>query len=165
MPYNITGLKSNKEYDIAVYSDTSKRFIGSTNARTSANIQVDLSGFEPSCTYYVVYDKNGNLVDETTRIELDSNGKATNIPDGWYDYDNKIWANIKTVNNGLTTYWTYIPRYEYNIYAIDVIDIQFIPYTQTTPDPFYTIPESFKFGGKNLKGYWLSKYEVQGTID
>ena len=44
-------------------------------------------------------------------------------------------------------------------------NIKFIPSTQTEADSGYEIPESFTFGGQDLAGYWVSKYEVQGTID
>ena len=128
---------------------------------TTANIEIDLSGFNPAVTKYVTYDSEGN---ETigSNIQLDSNGKATNMPQGWYDYANKKWANIVTENNGNKTYWTYIPRYEYGMWQyIQMTEIRFIPSTKISPDSGYKIPESFTFGGKDLKGYWVSKYRVQ----
>ena len=67
-------------------------------------------------------------------------------------------------------YWTYIPRYECNVDDLystvtGKSKVKFIPKTQTTADAGFIIPESFKFNGQDLAGYWVSKYEVQGTID
>ena len=175
LPYKISGLNSNKEYDVCVYSETSGRMIGSKKKSTIANnvIKVDLSGFNPDCTYYVTYDENGKNEQIGNKIKLDSNGNATNMPENWYNYDQKIWANIVTKGQDkdgkeLITYWTYIPRYEYDAEGayniINFAGIKFIPSTQTEADSGYEIPESFTFGGQNLNGYWVSKYEVQGTI-
>lgn len=126
----------------------------------------DLSGFNPDCTYYVTYDENGENEQIGSKIILNEDGEPTNMPQNWYDYENKKWANIVTINNNLTTYWTYIPRYEYNISNVNqtVLPI-FISVEQETADPGYTIPDAFTFGGEPLKGYWVSKYEVQGTIE
>ena len=82
-------------------------------------------------------------------------------PDGWYNYAVKRWANIVTINNGLKTYWTYIPRFEYGVESFGFTNVRFIKSTQTTPTGNYKIPDSFTFDGKALKGYWISKYRVQ----
>ena len=97
------------------------------------------------------------------------------MPNNWYDYENKKWANIVTKGtdasgNELISYWTYVPRYEYNedeeLYERNsMAKVKFIPTSKTTADYGYVIPESFTFAGKQLAGYWMSKYEVQGPID
>ena len=176
LPYTISGLNSNTEYDVCVYSETSGRMIGSKKKATVVDnvIKVDLSGFNPDCTYYVTYDSNGENEQIGEKIKLDSNGNVTNMPENWYNYSQKIWANIVTKGqdangNELITYWTYIPRYEYDTdetySSINFANIKFIPSTQTEADSGYAIPESFTFGGQDLAGYWVSKYEMQGTID
>ena len=176
LPYTISGLNSNTEYNVCVYSETSGRMIGAKQKATIANnvIKVDLSGFNPDCTYYVTYDENGENEQVGDKIKLDSNGNATNMPENWYNYNQKVWANVVTKGkdkngNELITYWTYIPRYEYDTTGVyntmNFADIKFIPSTQTEADFGYTIPESFTFGRQNLNGYWISKYEMQGTID
>ena len=176
LPYTISGLNSNTEYNVCVYSETSGRMIGAKQKATIANnvIKVDLSGFNPDCTYYVTYDENGENEQVGDKIKLDSNGNATNMPENWYNYNQKVWANVVTKGkdkngNELITYWTYIPRYEYDTTGLyntmNFADIKFIPSTQTEADFGYTIPESFTFGRQNLNGYWISKYEMQGTID
>lgn len=176
LPYTIDGLKNNTEYNICLYSETNGRMVGAKTEKVGSEniIKVDLSGFNPDCTYYVTYDSNGENEQIGDKINLDSSGNVTNMPNGWYNYDNKKWANVVTKGkdasgNELISYWTYIPRYEYDISsvrsAIQQADVKFIRDTQTEADYGYEIPESFTFGGKNLSGYWVSKYEIQGTID
>ena len=134
--------------------------------KTLGKIDVDLSGFNPSCTYYVTYDDNGNKTSENIPI-------SSSKPDGWYDYSKKKWANIMTNNNGLKTYWTYIPRYEYQIWnELKQTSVRFISQstTQKNVEKGYKIPDSFTFNGQELKGYWVAKYRIQegngdGTAD
>ena len=137
--------------------------------KTLGKIDVDLSGFNPSCTYYVTYDDKGNQTSENTPI-------SSSKPKDWYDYSKKKWANVMTNNNGLKTYWTYIPRYEYQILKWhdlkQIPDIRFISTstTQKNVEKGYNIPDSFRFNGEELKGYWVAKYRIQeaegdGTAD
>ena len=154
----------------------------------------DLSGFKDKNTYayYVIYDESGNNERIGDRIEFDDNGEPTNIPTtGWYNYKNKIWANIATSNKELTqeekaniskatsknvAYWVWIPRYEYKI--IDDSDednyidgdglyqfalINFIGTETTNPSAGYKIPESFTWDEQPISGYWVSKYEVSAA--
>ncbi len=163
LPYNIEDMESSKVQEISVFNETEGKMIGSSKVnRTSKNIEIDLRGFNPSCTRYVTYDENGENEQIGDNIQVDANGKPTNPPKNWYNYDKKIWANIVTENEGQITYWTYIPRYEYIAYSkSEYTDIRYIPSTQTTADADYKIPESFKFADKELKGYWVTKYEIQ----
>ena len=83
----------------------------------------------------------------------------------WYDYSQSKWANIVVQANGKTTYFTWIPRYEFMItssqYAqpsIGRTEVRFIEGTSTETDTGYQIPEAFIFDGKQLTGYWAMKY-------
>ena len=116
------------------------------------------------------FSKNHTLKHETITAKrgniYDANGTPTNIPNEsvgtWYDYDKRTWANIVTKNGGEIAYWTYIPRYEYiENTGTKTTAIHFIPVTKEQADEGWSIPESFNFGGKQLKGFWASKYEVQ----
>lgn len=138
----------------------------------------DLSGFNPNCTYFVMFDNSGNEIDPSktdpnSKIQLNASGQVTNAPIGWFDYADKKWANVVTVNNGKKLYWTWIPRYAYKVLYGDVgatvaySDIVWINGTTTNvPNGGYVIPESFQFGDvatggeKELTGYWSSKYEL-----
>ena len=133
--------------------------ITTASTDTTNKIEVDLSGFNPSCTYYVTYDDKGNQTSENTPI-------SSSKPDGWYDYSKKKWANIMTNNNGLKTYWTYIPRYEYQIWReLKQTNIRFISpsTTQGNVEEGFKVPDSFTFGGQQIKGYWVSKYRIQDS--
>ena len=114
----------------------------------------DSSGFKTNCTYYVTWDSEGN----ETRTPI------TQIaPSNWYDYSKKEWANIVTTgaSGDVEAYWVWIPRYEYKLYSsTQEATIKYINKNTTKPDAGYEIPESFEFGGKQLAGYWISKYEL-----
>ena len=178
LPYKISDLNSDTEYDICLYNEGSNRMVGSKKKSTVTEInqiiRVDLSGFNPDCTYYVTYDEKGENEAIGEKIQLDDKGNPTNIPKNWYNYVDKKWANIVTKGkdangNELVTYWTYIPRYEYDISGVfsikNMSEVKFISENQINADSGFIIPESFTFNGKQLAGFWVSKYEVQGTID
>ena len=163
LPYDLKELDKKSEYDICLVSETTGKFIGRRNKlKNKLGIEVDLSGFNPDNTYYVIYDEKGGNEQRGEKIQLDDKGKAKNMPENWYNYEEKRWANIVTENNGLKTYWTYIPRYEYKILDdSQTVEIVYILSSEKTADVGYKIPEAFTFGGVDLAGYWVSKYDVQ----
>ena len=151
LPHTFSNLVENASYDICVISETSGP-IGRKVMWTQCIIKVDTSGFDKENTFYVTYDNDG----KETYTRLDKG-----IPANWYNYREKKWANIVTINENQVAYWTYIPRYEYVANSgAQSVDIKFISKSQTTPDGGYEIPESFTFGGQNLAGFWSSKYEI-----
>ena len=147
----------------------------------TANVP-NLDGFSKENTYYVVYSSNKQKALLGDKVEYDANGNPTNAPADWYDYGAKSWANIVTitVNEGKTlnltkgmeissintTYskmsmFVWVPRYEYKVDKnSDSTDIVFISSSKKTADSGYTIPSAFTWDGKELSGYWVSKYEV-----
>ena len=151
-----------KGYWVAKYriQEGTNNGIYTASTDTINKIDVDLSGFNPSCTYYVTYDEKGNQTSENIPISKPA-------PKGWYDYSKKKWANIMTNNNGLKTYWTYIPRYEYQTWRElkQPNNIRFISpsTTQSNVEESYKVPDSFTFGGQQIKGYWVSKYRIQDS--
>ena len=149
LPYVIKDIVEGAEYDICVVSKTNGP-IGRTEYKQ--DVEVDISGFNKEATYYVTYDDNGN--ESYTRLDKSQ-------PADWYDYNSKKWANIVTINDNQVAYWTYIPRYEYNLNSSSQqTAVKLIKKSQTKPDAGYEIPESFTFAGKNLAGIWVSKYEI-----
>lgn len=151
-----------------------------TAAGTVAQLTApDLSGFNKNNTYYVDCSTSsftiGNKINtQTVSIGSETRTVSANYYDStssdWYDYENNKWANIVTIDNtqdekgikGQAAYWTWVPRYEY---AIDdknhSVDTVFISAKQTEPDDGYIIPDAFTFGGENLAGIWVAKYECQ----
>ena len=111
----------------------------------------DLTGFNKDTTFYVTYDSSGN---EHSNIPL-----TETAPDNWYDYADSKWANIVTRNNGLETYYVWIPRYEFKLNQVSQRSyINFIEGTGTSTSAGYQIPEAFTFNGTQLRGYWIMKY-------
>ena len=181
--FEFSGLNSNTKYTILVEirESATDKYVGTIVKQIStidAN-KPELTGFNSSMTYYVLYDESGN---ETIGDKIKNDG--SNIPSNWYNYSNSRWANIVvtdgTIKNGKienttkTTYYTWIPRYEFTItssqYAQPVAgrtEVRFISGTSKETDIGYQIPEAFWFdknsngtedAGEQLTGYWTMKY-------
>lgn len=111
------------------------------------------SNFKQETTFYVTYDENGN---EHSTVPL-----TESVPENWYDYADSKWANIVTRNNGLETYYTWIPRYEFKLdQTSQRSNINFLEGTTKETSYGYQIPEAFIFDGKEIPGYWYMKYTV-----
>ena len=110
----------------------------------------------------------------------------------WYNYDKQKWANAVLVTessrstylntSGVTVsesdilgYFVWIPRYRYKIWTTGVsssgneqeIDIIFEGKNETKAvatqaGGYYTHP-AFTFGGTQLAGFWVGKFETNGT--
>ena len=175
--YEYTELESGKLYTILVEirNTANNAYIGTIvkQIKTVAPNPPKLDGFNENITYYVLYDAEGN---ETIGEKITNNG--SNMPNGWYDYSNRKWANI-VVTNGtivdgkitgatMTTYYTWIPRYQYKITqeqaaqpAIGRTQVRFIQGISSEIDESgWAIPEAFTFNGVPLTGYWAMKYTV-----
>ena len=140
---NVTGLNASGE---VVGSMTKKYEPATVNPP-------ELSGFNQETTFYVTYDGNGN---EHSTIPI-----SKEAPEGWYEYGYGKWANIVTRNNGLQTYYTWIPRYEFTLDQNNQrSNVRFIEGTRTETEGDYQIPEAFTFNGKELTGYWAMKYTL-----
>ena len=144
------------------------------------NVQApDMTGFDEENTYIEIYDKASNSyqggADEIKLKDAKSklNQINNNVDKPWYDYTNKIWANVKTNANGKEAWWVWIPRYAYKItdYApegtiseiiylgMDDKPIDKEKYGEELPTGYIVHP-AFNQGGKKLKGIWMSKYEA-----
>ena len=140
---NITGLNENgdvvgsmtKEYKPAVVNEP------------------DLTGFNPETTFYVTYDDNEK---EHSTIPI-----TKEKPKDWYEYGESRWANIVTRNNGLETYYVWIPRYEFTLDQVNQrSNVKFIQGTGGAETEGHQVPEAFTFNGQELTGYWAMKYTV-----
>ena len=133
----------------------------------------NLEGFNALTTKAEYYDEDGNVTE--VGISLHMNQQVINaIQDGdttytWYDYSNKIWANIKTTANDYEAWWVWIPRYAYKIEGTSASEIDIIyvdldgnpldkeKYGETLPEGYIVHPAFNQ--GKALKGIWVSKYK------
>ena len=172
--FEFSGLSSNTKYTILVEirESATDKYVGTIVKQIStidAN-KPELTGFNEKMTYYVLYDESGN---QTIGDKIKNDG--SNMPSNWYNYSNSRWANIVvtdgTVKNGKienatkTTYYTWIPRYEFTITssqyaqpAAGRTEVRFISGTSKETDTGYKIPEAFKFNEQELTGYWAMKY-------
>ena len=144
--------------------DENGKVIGSmTKECKQAKVNIpDLSGFKQDTTFYVTYDSNGQ---EHSTIPI-----TETAPENWYDYGESKWANIVTRNNGLETYYTWIPRYEFKLdQTVERSNVNFIEGTSTQTTNGYQIPDAFWFDknengkeddGEQLTGYWMTKYTL-----
>lgn len=113
----------------------------------------DTSKFDQDTTFYVYYDENG--------IEHNEIPVSQPPPANWYDYTTANWANIVTRNNGVESYWVWIPRYQFQVNATtERTLVRFVKGTSTETETGYAIPEAFTFAGEELTGYWIAKYQI-----
>ena len=121
----------------------------------------DMTGFNPENTYIEIYNKETKKFSETKLKDID-NLQVFARNNNWFDYQNKIWANIKTVNpnNNTESWWVWIPRYAYNITgkqtSIIFIDTNNNPLTGGSLPSNYVVHPSFN---NDKRGIWVSKYE------
>ena len=134
----------------------------------------DMSGFDKDNTYLIKYSSNGNTVESETKLADVSDLESFNNDNKWYDYENKIWANVKTVANGEEAWWVWIPRYAYRLprNPNDDTEIIFIDtnnkpldtekYGNTLPAGFTVHPafdQDTDSSGNKLSGIWVAKYD------
>ena len=148
---------------------------------TKKVMEPDLTGFVRENTYLIKYEENGNTTE--TKLSEISNLEEFNSDQKWYDYENKLWANIKTIANGYEAWWVWIPRYAYRLpdnpnddTEIIFIDTENRPldtekFGNTIPDGFTVHPafdQDTDANGKKLSGIWVAKYDpthVNDTTD
>ena len=143
---NVTALDANG----SIVGSMTKKF-----ELTEAN-PPDLTGFDKDTTFYVYWDENG--------VEHNEIPISQDPPSQWYNYTYSEWANIVTRNDGMESYYVWIPRYQYSLdQTSERSNVQFILGTGTETLTGYQIPEAFTWGDdgeKQLTGYWMSKYQL-----
>ena len=103
----------------------------------------------------------------------------------WYDYKNQKWANIYVENEGIESYYVWIPRYVYKqdtentVSGNERMDVKFVDIDNsyidaetgeetdwmTLQSQGYQLPEAFSWGDDEnnitpIPGYWMSKYQL-----
>ena len=125
----------------------------------------DLSGFDKENTYLEVYDKDSKTFSKEVKASEIKNLYAFSKENLWFDYDNRIWANVKVVINDIETWWVWIPRYAYrndsNSTEVIFLDENNKPLNGKELPSTYTIQSAFE--GNNKKGIWVSKYQPSGS--
>ena len=120
----------------------------------------DISKFNKEKTYIEIYNKETGRFEKEVKISEIKNLTEFSQKNLWFDYDNKIWANIKVVENGIETWWVWIPRYAHSSGAnhteIKFIDVNNKPLDGSSLNA-YEVAGAFE--GNDKKGIWVSKYE------
>jgi hypothetical protein len=127
-----------------------------------------MTGFDSESTYLEIYSKESNtFIEEVKLSEIGTTLKQFSNENLWFNYDEQIWANIKTTNNGEEAWWVWVPRYAYSIVG-NQIDIKFVDIYNNPVDgsnlDSYIVNPAFTITNedgtkKELKGIWVSKYE------
>jgi len=149
---------------------------------------------ECSASPNIYVDETGAMIDLPTGltpvIYSDNNWKVADISTKWYDYNTQEWANAVILNAGVTKnvgdtidvsseikgMFVYVPRYEYKIEGTygkggttaatpGEIEVNFISKDKTTASSGYILHPAFNFGGTELNGLWVGKFETTGTED
>ena len=114
-----------------------------------------------------------------------NNWIKTNANDGWYDYDNGIWANAVTVSsstratyqtaaigtvidmNDIETMWVWIPRYSYTIGSEDGTNYYGKKGTFLDKNPTQALPGEIdiRFVDTNVKDRGDGRYKVSEGIN
>ena len=113
------------------------------------------------------------------------NWVKANSNSGWYDYDNKKWANAVTVSeenrnkyinassgtiismDDINTMWVWIPRYEYETITSTTateIKVKFLNGTESNVTDNYITHPAFTFGSDELTGIWVAKFEASSDV-
>lgn len=165
--YTFENLEKNQSYivNVTALSETGEILGSMTKVLEPTEVNPpDLSGFNQDTTFYVYWDENGN---EQNSIPIRN---RENQPKDWYDYTFTQWANVVTRNDGLETYWVWIPRYQYSLNGTTQrSDVKFIIGTGPSTEVGYTVPEAFWWDknddgieqeDEQLTGYWIAKYQM-----
>ena len=120
----------------------------------------DISNFNKENTYMEIYNKETGKFEKEVKASEVNNLTEFSKNNLWFDYDNKIWANIKVVENGVETWWVWLPRYAHSSGSNNT-EVKFIDINNKTFDGnelnAYEVAGAFE--GNNKKGIWVSKYE------
>ena len=175
--FTYTNLAPNSTYLIRIVGsngESIERYVSTLKEMPKIDVttpeQPDLTGFNKSNTYYVTWDSNGK--ETLTSI-------TSAAPSNWYNYSQKRWANIMVQSSVGKSYFVWIPRYKYQLdYAdkeyndfisgdthVGYSKVKFISASVGTAgggadSDGYIVPQAFAFNGKELSGYWMSKYQV-----
>lgn len=124
----------------------------------------DLSGFDENTTYLEVYNKDSKTFTDYLLADVLREGTLKSFCNkySWFNYDEKIWANIKTTANDVEAWWVWIPRYAYSVEGTET-QIKFVDINDNPVDGsdlgLYKVHSAFTVDNNPLKGIWVSKYE------
>ena len=142
---------------------------GLSEGTAKITVQGTGNGTGTSVSYELTVTVEASPISYITWTEKAGGGytevESATKPTGWTDYENGKWGNIKTNKNGITCYWVWIPRFAYKqgdlTDEIKQIDVKLVGTGVTgTDSEGYTVHPAFNFGGTQLDGFWVAKYEA-----
>ena len=159
----VAGLSATTGSEITVTADAS----GGTGTATVTATSAADSSKNVSVTINVEAQTISYITWTAGYTEVESAEK----PEGWSDYANGKWGNIKTTKNGITSYWVWIPRFAYvendlTKPTAEKIDVKFVEKTVTNTNvgtsigSGWKVHPAFTFGSDELEGFWVAKYEA-----
>ena len=165
---DFTDTGNNKTYVIAYKLDSSKNIVSEKKISLTA-YKAYVASVYGDTEDYAARKLNINSSSEIITNAEDLSQAETEGENTYYIYDyiNKIWANIETINehSGAESWWVWIPRYAYYFEENGSYHLLFI---NTDDKPLsnqfgsfpmhYTVHEAFNQNGTKLKGIWMSKY-------
>lgn len=177
VPANVTYL-----YKVYLWIDASAgNQSGMQNKTFNGELRADVSKIKVSLYEGLIPVKIADDGTVTTTSEKSGN---------WFNYSNREWANAVLVkNSGVKTreenatpgtvidtsdilaYYVWIPRFSYKLWTINTsdigneqeIDIKFVDVSTKdvgTAIGSYRTPPAFTFGGEELSGIWVGKFET-----
>ncbi len=181
--YNVTlvvPLSYTDESNGTVYTKTITQSITLPQSDRTASAP-DVSGFLSSndtYAYYIYYPTNSTQDSNAIIGERITSGSSPSRT--WYDYNNKMWANILVTDTDLASQgltlgsstvgqiseninvniFVWIPRYEYKYDSESRTTTLLMLNSGSQADSGYIVPDAFTFGGKDLSGFWAAKYEI-----
>lgn len=154
-------------------------------------------GFKVDTTYVVTYefDDEGNSIEHSTvpiedilkaGYEVDKNNalvegtidanKVAGLEGVWYNYPEQKWANIVVRNNANEAYFTWIPRYVYQLDEVnEVSHVKFVTTENLDSNGNevdlneWTLPNAFTWKDEEgedapIPGYWIAKYGLTDAV-
>ena len=134
-------------------------------------LEPDLNGFDKNYTYLEIYNSETQSFSDEVLLKDANISELNTDTTKWYNYSEKVWANVKTVANGLESWWVWIPRYAYKIGADSTYKSTSIIFIDKNNKPLntemypnglpnnYTVHPAFTTSDGELSGIWMSKYE------
>ena len=174
---NVTALDGNGQIIGSMSQDVEISVPNKPDLRGFNTKEIDeTTGNKLPVAYYVLYDETGTNATIGDKITND----GSNAPNDWYDYSMKKWANIVvtdgTIRDGqiqsdatTTSYFVWIPRYQYKTDSTQRTFVRFLEGTSSEIEEGWKIPDAFTWTPQynnpdnekvQLPGYWASKYQL-----
>ena len=164
------------------------------------DLEIIVTGKDKEHCFIPYHDNTGEpppeLAEGMISIKWDKINKkwiTTNIKEEWYNYNNKEWVNVVLVekereeyyqNNDnidiieadVLAYLVWIPRYRYQLFNVDSLEIKerkieiifedkITSKSKGNKNNEWLTHPAFTFGSDEINGFWVGKFETTGDAD